>query len=338
MYRHLLVPLDGSELATTLVTQAVQFAGTLGARISFFSMREDYAATGEGALARTVAPDAFAEAAAGPASAILAKARAAAAGAGVECEAVVRTGRRAYEVILEVAQERGCDLIFMASHGQRGIKAMLLGSHTHKVLTHAAIPVLVATVESNVRSAAADRVIAIIKDEHRAIAAVNQGLRAAAMRARNGEPVELGFLAQLLCYLAEFPDRLHHPKEDRFLFARLRARTDALDTTLDTLSAEHRVGPEQLARIEARLAQCRMPAGGACLQALAEAIDVLVDAQWQHLNTEEKVVLPAARQYLTEADWLEIDAAFTGRDMLARGSAQDLAAREMFARLMNHAD
>jgi len=337
MYRHLLVPLDGSALATTLVTQAVRFAAVLEARISFFTMREDYAATGDGALARTVAPEAFAEAAAGEANAILAKARAAAEGAGVACETLVRTGRRPYELILELAQERGCDLIFMASHGQRGLKSLLLGSQTHKVLTHAAIPVLVSTVESNVSSAAADTAMAIIKDEHRAIAAVNQGLRDKARRARAGEAVELDFLAKLVRYLRDFPERLHHPKEDDYLFARLRARTDAFNATLDALSEEHRMNAQLLGCVEASIAACRARADGDSLGALADDIDRLVDAQWQHLNTEEKVILPAAQAHLTDADWVPIAEAFAGHGDLARHSTRDEAWRQMFARLMNQA-
>lgn len=337
MYRHLLVPLDGSELATTLVTQAIRFAASLGARITFFTMREDYAATGDGALTRTVAPEAFAEAAAGQASAILAKAGAAARGAGVDCDILVRTGRRPYELILELAQERGCDLIFMASHGQRGIKSLLLGSQTHKVLSHAPIPVLVSSVESNVSSAAADTAIEIIKDEHRAIAAVNQRLREKAHRLHAGELVELDFLSQLVRYLRDFPERLHHPKEDEFLFARLRERTHAFNATLDVLSEEHRKSAQLLNCIEASIVACGTSADGDSLRALADDIDRLVDIQWQHLNTEEKVVLPAAQQYLNEADWLQIAAAFSGHGALARHSTQDEAWRRMFTRLMNQA-
>lgn len=58
-------------------------------------------------------------------------------------ESVARTGNRPYELIIEVAQRQGCDLIFMASHGRRGVEALLLGSETQKVLTHSTIPVLV---------------------------------------------------------------------------------------------------------------------------------------------------------------------------------------------------
>jgi nucleotide-binding universal stress UspA family protein len=63
--------------------------------------------------------------------------------AGVPCATLHRVSDGPFEEIIAVARESGCDLIFMASHGRRGVKALLLGSETNKVLTHSAIPVLV---------------------------------------------------------------------------------------------------------------------------------------------------------------------------------------------------
>lgn len=337
MYRHMLVPLDGSALATTLVTQAVHFAASVGAQITFFTMREDYAATGDGALARTVAPEAFVDAAAGEANAILAKARAAAGEAGVSCEALVRTGRHPFELILEVARERACDLIFMASHGARGLKGFFLGSQTHKVLSHANIPVLVATVESNVNCPAADRAIGVIIDDHRAIAAVNQGLRRQALSARRGERGDFELVALLVAYLREFPEQLHHPKEETQLFAKLAARTSAFDATLRELTAEHQGAEALLVRIDEALEACRAPGDGSRYVLLADALDALVDAQWHHLGLEEKVILPAAREHLTGEDWDEVAEAFVANGELARGGARDELYRQMFVKLMNQA-
>lgn len=144
MYHHILVPLDGSELAGSLLSQAVQFARALGARITFFTMVEDYGATQEGALMRTLSPQTFENGMKREASRILSKAMDAGQAAGIACDAVVRVGSEAYLQIIEVAQENGCDLIYMASHGHRGLKALVLGSQTHKVLTHSPLPVLVA--------------------------------------------------------------------------------------------------------------------------------------------------------------------------------------------------
>lgn len=63
--------------------------------------------------------------------------------AGVTNDPVVRVGNRPHELIIQAAQDHGCDLIFMASHGRQGVSALLLGSETQKVLAHTNIPVLV---------------------------------------------------------------------------------------------------------------------------------------------------------------------------------------------------
>lgn len=144
MYRHILVPLDGSELAGSLLVQAVEFACALGARITFFTMAEDYGATQDGALMRTLSPETFENEITREASRILSKAIAAGKAARLECDAVVRVGSEAYLQIIEVAREKSCDLIYMASHGRRGLKALVLGSQTQKVLTHSTLPVFVA--------------------------------------------------------------------------------------------------------------------------------------------------------------------------------------------------
>ena len=73
----------------------------------------------------------------------LAVAAEAAAAAGVPCETVYLTHDRPWEAIIETAEQRGCDLIVMASHGRAGVSAVVLGSETNKVLTHSKIPVLV---------------------------------------------------------------------------------------------------------------------------------------------------------------------------------------------------
>jgi nucleotide-binding universal stress UspA family protein/hemerythrin-like domain-containing protein len=334
MYRHLLVPLDGSELATHLVSQAVDFAAALGARITFFTLRADYGATQEGALQRTLSPEAYAEAAAGDANAILAKAVAAAGALKLACEGVVRTGGQPWEHILQVAAEKGCDLIYMASHGRKGLKALVLGSQTRKVLDHSPLPVLVATVGGNKTSRAGDAAIRIIKDEHRAISAVSNGLRHAAGRIRAGDVPDLDFVAGLIHYIKAYPETLHHPKEEAFLFARLAQRSAEYGELIASLEAEHREGTRSLADIEALIARCRQDQP-APLGTLADALDAFVDAQWRHLSTEEKLILPAARKHLTDADWRHIEGAFSQNGVARVGSEEEAAFARLFVRLMN---
>jgi len=145
MFKHILVPTDGSALSDSTVARAVSFAKESGARITFFYAQPDFPMPiyGEGALIDPTTPEQFAKSAASEAEAILSKARGAAEAAGVACDSDTAVNEVPYEAIIDAADRHGCDLIFMASHGRRGIAGLLLGSETQKVLTHSKTPVLV---------------------------------------------------------------------------------------------------------------------------------------------------------------------------------------------------
>ena len=145
MFKHILVPTDGSQLSFDTSRRAIAFAKETGAKVTFFFAKPDYpvAFYGEGALIDPTTPDKFAEMAEQQASEILAANEAAAKAEGVVSAAVSSVSDIPYEAIIEAAEQTGADLIFMASHGRRGISGLLLGSETQKVLTHSKIPVLV---------------------------------------------------------------------------------------------------------------------------------------------------------------------------------------------------
>jgi nucleotide-binding universal stress UspA family protein len=145
MFKHILVPTDGSALSTDTVKKAVDFARETGAKITFFYSKPDYpvAFYGEGALIDPTTPEKFAEMAEKQSQEIFAAAQGLAAGAGVTCATTSATSDVPYEAIIDAATTNGCDLIFMASHGRRGLSGLLLGSETQKVLTHSKVPVLV---------------------------------------------------------------------------------------------------------------------------------------------------------------------------------------------------
>lgn len=145
MFKHILVPVDGSSLSDIAIGQAVEFARETGAKITFFYVQPDYpvAFYGEGALFDPATPDKFAELTSTQAQTLLASASAKATQAGIPCTATTTISDIVYLAIIEAAKNAGCDLIFMASHGRRGISGFLLGSETQKVLTHSSIPVLV---------------------------------------------------------------------------------------------------------------------------------------------------------------------------------------------------
>ncbi len=335
MYRHLLVPLDDSALSTEIVNQAVALARALGARVTFFHAQADFGGSSVGALERVMAPAAFNEDVRGEARALLAKAEVVARAVGVAHDSFAVTSDRPYEAILAAAAARGCDLVFMASHGRRGIKGLMLGSETQKVLQHATIPVLVAAVESNRPVSEADAALNVIRDEHRSLAAVLHGLEFVVREARaSGTPPSLPLLRAMIHYIRAFPETLHHPKEELYLFRKLSARTSEFDETLTELARQHEAGAPMIDALDAAIAACgRDFAQG--LPALAAATERFVRAQMDHMALETKVILPAARAHLALEDWKAMAAAF-GENGDPRFSVDaDEEYRSLFTRILN---
>ncbi|MGD9945259.1 MAG: universal stress protein [Burkholderiaceae bacterium] len=145
MYKHLLVPTDGSKLSGEAVEKAINFARETGARLTAVHVMPEYIppAFAEFPAAGQTSITEFMNATDQTAQTVLEAVRQAARAAEVECDTVALRHTQAYRAIIDVAQEKGCDLIFMASHGRRGLSALVLGSETNKVLTHSNIPVLV---------------------------------------------------------------------------------------------------------------------------------------------------------------------------------------------------
>lgn len=142
MYRHILIPTDGSELSEKAIRNGVALAKSLGAKITALTVMEPWSTGGRPvALARP--RQVYEEGAKERAHLHLELAVQAALEAGVSVSTEQVFSDHPYEAIIATAGEKGCDLILMASHGWRGIKALVLGSETTKVLTHTNIPVLV---------------------------------------------------------------------------------------------------------------------------------------------------------------------------------------------------
>ncbi|MBI3629444.1 MAG: hemerythrin domain-containing protein, partial [Candidatus Rokubacteria bacterium] len=129
------------------------------------------------------------------------------------------------------------------------------------------------------------------------------------IRDRGHEP-DFELLSLILDYIDAFPERLHHPKEDKYLFALLRARTNEADRVLDELQAEHAKGDALIRTLRHTLALYRVN-GPAGFPAFASGVDDYVDFHWRHMRAEEDIILPLAERLLTEADWLILDAAFS---------------------------
>jgi len=145
MYKHLLVPTDGSKLSDKAVAHAIGLAKVTGARVTALNVTPDYPAPmyTEGMLLDPVPRSEYAKHAKADAAKVLDRVIKKANAAGVRCTPLHTIAGQPWEAITAAARKSKCDVIVMASHGRRGISALLLGSETVKVLTHSKVPVLV---------------------------------------------------------------------------------------------------------------------------------------------------------------------------------------------------
>ena len=143
MFKHLLLPTDGSELSLAAIRQGVRFAKESNAKITGVSVTPEFHVLTFNTTMIEDTKEVFLADSRAQAEANLALLKRAADAEGVACDTEVAVNDHPYEAIIRVAADKGCDLIMMASHGRRGVQALLLGSETQKVLTHTRIPVLV---------------------------------------------------------------------------------------------------------------------------------------------------------------------------------------------------
>ena len=146
MYKHILLPTDGSKLSEKAVKQCIRLAKSLGAKITAVNVTPEYQMVMDEGF---VMPNAamlkkrFEEETGKRSKQLLGEVKTEALAAGVDCDGVSITSGVPYEAIIKHAKKAKCDLIMMASHGRKGLSSILLGSETAKVLTHSTIPVLV---------------------------------------------------------------------------------------------------------------------------------------------------------------------------------------------------
>ncbi|MDI7862288.1 universal stress protein [Rhizobiaceae bacterium n13] len=143
MFRNILVPTDGSPLSAMAVDKALAFAKETGAKVTLLMDIEPYHILSADAEQLASTREEYEQQAKAFAAQHLARVKDKAATMGVACESEHFVSGEPYRSIIDTATKKGCDLIAMASHGRRGISALVLGSVTTKVLTHSTIPVLV---------------------------------------------------------------------------------------------------------------------------------------------------------------------------------------------------
>jgi nucleotide-binding universal stress UspA family protein len=142
MFNRILVPTDGSDITGKAVATAIALAKSVNAKLYTLSVKEPFPYSAISEMQPTP-PQEFFDAQERIAAARVKAVGDSATGSGLLCEAHTVEALHPWEAIIEHARRHECDLIVMASHGRRGVTAMLLGSETQKVLTHSKVPVLV---------------------------------------------------------------------------------------------------------------------------------------------------------------------------------------------------
>jgi nucleotide-binding universal stress UspA family protein len=143
MYTHILLPTDGSELSKMAVREGVDLAKALGARVTVITVTTPFDVFSANPTMFVDGPEQYEKHMAALAGQYLDMARKIATVAKVPCDTIHVEHVHPYQAIIDTARDRLCDAILVASHGRRGMSAIVLGSETLKVLTHSSIPVIV---------------------------------------------------------------------------------------------------------------------------------------------------------------------------------------------------
>jgi len=154
----------------------------------------------------------------------------------------------------------------------------------------------------------------IIKDEHRAMAAVFNELLQHVDQVTNGSTPDFDLLDSIVSYLVEFPEKVHHPKEDEYLFAALAMRSPQTHDLIEEVKGEHRLGHELLDRLIEALRTFRTSRGRSDFESFSKAVRAFVDLQWRHMTQEEQVLMPMAAQCLKRDDWEQLTDVFRGNE------------------------
>jgi hemerythrin-like domain-containing protein len=177
--------------------------------------------------------------------------------------------------------------------------------------------------------------LTIIRSEHRSIKAVLHALEYFVDRLWIGKPApDAKVFHAMLQYIDLFAERLHHPKEERHLFSRLRLRTREADALLDLLEADHLHGAQRIRVLEQTF--MRYEEGGIThFLAFAQEVDAYARFYRAHLRLEEEQIFPVAERALTDQDWSEISAAFAGRGdpLVSPQTTREMA--KLFTRIVN---
>ena len=178
------------------------------------------------------------------------------------------------------------------------------------------------------------KAIDMIHSEHRSISSVLNGLKTLVQAASDSKLLpEFEVFRAMVFYIDAFPERLHHPKEDEHLFARLQRRHPEARALVEELQAEHVKGAQLVRTLERALLEFEQtwPMGA---DKFAAAVEAYCQFHWNHMRKEETQLIPLAAQSLVAEDWAAIEAAFAGNnDAIADLREKDF--EKLYQRILN---
>jgi hemerythrin-like domain-containing protein len=175
----------------------------------------------------------------------------------------------------------------------------------------------------------------IIRAEHRSIATVLQALLSFARAVREKESVpDFKLFRAMLYYLDVFPERLHHPKEDQYLFAKLRSRADESDEIVSRLEREHNHGELKISWLMQAVIRLELE-DGVYVEEFIAKVEAYALFYSRHMGLEEELILPLAETVLTDEDWVEIDTAFLNNSDPLFGIDAQHGLNELYKRILS---
>lgn len=180
-----------------------------------------------------------------------------------------------------------------------------------------------------------NRALNIIHDEHRSLSAVLHGLRFLVRDALNkGSEPDFKLMWAMIYYMDAFSQRLHDPREEAYLFARLKERTREADDIIAQLQQQHADSVGHLRKLELMLGQLEAGVPGS-LEAFGQTVEQHTEEARQHMQLEEKTIIPLAKKYLTPEDWISIAEAFGENGDPRFGAKPEHEFRDLFTRIVN---
>ena len=179
------------------------------------------------------------------------------------------------------------------------------------------------------------RVLTIIRDEHRSIAAILHGMQYLVKEIRERKKkIDLRVFRAMLYYLDTFSERMHHPKEDRYLFSAMRKSGKEADAVIAELEKEHAGGEQALRQLEQYLLRYE-EGGDKEFPAFAQAVENFAEGYRDHMRKEEEQVFPLAEKLLGASDWAAIDRAFEENTDPLAAQRDEKDFQKLFTRIVN---